>query len=106
MVHKGSDVSIGTQPEEESMQGDQMIETTDYFKAQLQRNYEFQDKGSEAMLLLGMDKLNSLRGTIDGNLIGRDPAHVLKKRLSRKDEFYDLIKDCEHSQHIESKDSK
>ena len=29
VVHKGSDVSIGTQPEEESMQGDQMIETTD-----------------------------------------------------------------------------
>ena len=27
-VHKGSDVSIGTQPEEEGMQGDQMIETT------------------------------------------------------------------------------
>ena len=50
VVHKGSDVSIGTQPEEESMQGDQMIETTDYFKAQLQRNYEFQDKGSKAIL--------------------------------------------------------
>ena len=26
---KGSDVSTGTQPEEERMQGDQMIETTD-----------------------------------------------------------------------------
>ena len=42
----------------------------------MQRNYEFQDKGSEAMLWLGMDKLNSLRGTIDDDLIGRDPAHV------------------------------
>ena len=28
VVHKGSDVSIGTQPEEERMQGDQLIETT------------------------------------------------------------------------------
>ena len=29
VVHKESDVSIGTQPEEERMQGDQIIETTD-----------------------------------------------------------------------------
>ena len=29
MVHKGSDVSIGTQPEEESMQIPWIIETTD-----------------------------------------------------------------------------
>ena len=29
VVHKGSDVSIGTQPEEERMQGDRSIETTD-----------------------------------------------------------------------------
>ena len=29
VVHTGSDVSIGTQPEEERMQGDQIIETTD-----------------------------------------------------------------------------
>ena len=29
VVHKGSDVSIGTQLEEERMQGDQIIETTD-----------------------------------------------------------------------------
>ena len=29
VVHKGYDVSIGTQPEEERMQGDQIIETTD-----------------------------------------------------------------------------
>ena len=28
-VHNGADVSIGTQPEEERMQGDQTIETTD-----------------------------------------------------------------------------
>jgi len=28
VVHKGSDVSIGTQLEEERMQGDQIIETT------------------------------------------------------------------------------
>ena len=29
VVHKGSDVSIGTQPKEERMQGDQTIESTD-----------------------------------------------------------------------------
>ena len=29
VVQKGSDVSIGTQPKEERMQGDQIIETTD-----------------------------------------------------------------------------
>ena len=29
VVHKGSDVSIGTQPEEERMQGDRIIETTE-----------------------------------------------------------------------------
>ena len=52
MVHKGSNVSIGTQPEEESMQGDQMIETTDYFKAQLQRKYHLQIRGSEANALI------------------------------------------------------
>ena len=32
VVHKGSDVSIGTQLEEERMQGDQIIETSDYSK--------------------------------------------------------------------------
>ena len=53
-----------------------MIETTDYFRAHLQKNYEFREKESEAMLWLGMDKLNSLRGTNDDDLIGRDPAHV------------------------------
>ena len=52
MVHKGSDVSIGTQPEEERMQGDQIIESTDYFKAQMQMNYDFQIKGSEANALI------------------------------------------------------
>ena len=29
VVHKGSDVSVSTQLEEERMQGDQIIETTD-----------------------------------------------------------------------------
>ena len=29
VVHKGSNVSIGTQPEEERMQGDHIIERTD-----------------------------------------------------------------------------
>ena len=29
MVHNGADVSIGTQPEGETMQGDQTIETTE-----------------------------------------------------------------------------
>ena len=42
----------------------------------MQKNYDFQIKGSEAMLRLGMDKLSSLRGTIGGNLIGQEPAHI------------------------------
>ena len=52
VVHKGSDVSISTQPEEERMQGDQTIETTDNSQAQMQRNYDFQIKGSEANALI------------------------------------------------------
>ena len=71
VVHKEYDVSIGTQPEEERMQGDRIIETTDELEVQLHKNYEFPVKGSEATLWLGMDKLKSLRGTFDYHLIGR-----------------------------------
>ena len=52
MVHKGSDVSIGTQTEEESMQGGRVIETTDKFKAHMERNYDFQNGGSEVEALI------------------------------------------------------
>ena len=48
VVHKGSDVSISTQPEEEGTKGHQIIETTDQFRSQMQRNYHFQIKGLEA----------------------------------------------------------
>ena len=52
MVLKGSDVSIGTQPEEKPMQRHCIIETTNYFKAQKQRNCDFQINGSEANALI------------------------------------------------------
>ena len=88
------------------MQGDQMIETTDYFKAQLQRNYEFQDKGSKAILWLRTYKLNSLRGTIDDNLIGRDPAHVYNGVWAGKIIWKDqLMIVCIHT-HVDSIGSK
>ena len=45
-------MSIGTHSEEERMQGDQIIETTDKFEAQIQRNYDFQIKGSKANALI------------------------------------------------------
>ena len=50
----------------------------------MQRNYEFQDKGSEAMLLLGMDKLNSLRGTNDDDLIVE--IQLMLKMMSEPEE--------------------
>ena len=51
-IHNGADVSIGTQSEEERMQRHQIIETTDQFKAQKKRNYDFQFNGSEANTLI------------------------------------------------------
>ena len=44
-------MSIGTQPEEERMQGGQVIETTDQIKAQMQWNYDSQIGASEAEAL-------------------------------------------------------
>ena len=52
MVHKGSDVSIGTQLEEESMQRPWIIETTKLLRAQSQRNYDLQSEGSETDALI------------------------------------------------------
>ena len=76
VVLKGSDVSIGTQQEEEIMQWSQTTETTDWFKAQMQKNYDFQSRDQKQTLWLRIDKLNRLRGTFDDNLIGWEPAHV------------------------------
>ena len=42
----------------------------------MQRNCDFQIKGSEANALNKDGMLSRLRDTINGNLIGRDPAHV------------------------------
>ena len=50
----------------------------------MQRNYEFQDKGSEAMLWLGMDKLNSRR--VQSTTIGlvENQFQLKEWQLSRK----------------------
>ena len=50
----------------------------------MQRNYEFQDKGSEAMLWLGMDKLNSLM--VQSTTIGlvENQFQLKELQLSRK----------------------
>ena len=51
-VHKGSDVSIGTQREEERMQGDLIIEQLTNSKLNCKGIYDFQIKGSEANALI------------------------------------------------------
>ena len=50
----------------------------------MQRNYDFQIKGSEAMLWLGMDKLNSLR--VQSTTIGlvENQFQLKEWKLSRK----------------------
>ena len=48
MVYNGVVAGIGTLSEEEGTKGHQIIETTDQFRSQMQRNYHFQIKGSEA----------------------------------------------------------
>ena len=50
VVLKGSDVSIDTQPEEDTMPGDHTIETTDLFKAQMQKNYDFRPRDRKQTL--------------------------------------------------------
>ena len=51
-IHNRADVSIGTHPEEERMQGGQIIEATDEFRVQLQMNYDSQIKGSKSNALI------------------------------------------------------
>ena len=52
MVFKGSDVSIGTQPEEERMQGDPIREQLTNSKLNCKGIYDFQIKGSEEIVLI------------------------------------------------------
>ena len=52
MVHNGADVSIGTLPVEERMQGHQIIEHLNVSMLRYQRNYDFQIEGSEADALI------------------------------------------------------
>ena len=52
MVHNGADVSIGTLPVEERMQGHQIIEHLNDPTLRYQRNYDFQIEGSEADALI------------------------------------------------------
>ena len=51
-VHSGADVSIGTQPVEERMQGHQIIEHLNDSMLSYQRNYDSQIEGSEADALI------------------------------------------------------
>ena len=51
-VHNGDDVSIGTLPVEERMQGHQIIEHLNDSMLRYQRNYDFQIEGSEANALI------------------------------------------------------
>ena len=72
----------------------------------MQRNYDFQIKGSEAMFCLGMDKLNSLR--VQSTTIGlvENQFQLKEWKLSRKGKFIRINDDCVYPQHIESTDSK
>ena len=51
-VDSGADVSIGTQPEEERMQGHHIIEHLNDSMLRYQRNYDFQIEGSEEDALI------------------------------------------------------
>ena len=52
VVRKGSDVNIGTQSEEEGMQKNQFMETSEYAKAWIWRVYDPKIGGSEAEALI------------------------------------------------------
>ena len=64
----------------------------------MQRNYDFQIKGSEAMLWLGRDKLNSLR--VQSTTIGlvENQFQLKEWKLSRKGKFIRINDDCVYSQ--------
>ena len=51
-VHSEADVSIGTQPVQERMQGHQIIGHLNDSMLRYQRNYDFQIEGSEADALI------------------------------------------------------
>ena len=51
-VDSGADVSSGTQPVEERMQGHHIIEHLNDSMLRYQRNYDFQIEGSEADALI------------------------------------------------------
>ena len=51
-VQNGADVSIGTQSEEEEMQRHRIIEHLNNSMLREQRNYDFQNEGSEADALI------------------------------------------------------
>ena len=52
MVHSEANVSIDTQPEEERMQGDPIIEQMTNSKLNCKGIYDFQIKGSKANVLI------------------------------------------------------
>jgi hypothetical protein len=51
-IHNRADVSIGTQSEEERMQSHQIQENLNSLMLKIQRNYDFQNEGSEAGALI------------------------------------------------------
>ena len=74
MALKGSDVSIGTQPEEETMQRHWITETTTNSKLKSKGILISKSRDHKQTLWLRMDKFNRLRRTIDDNLVGQEPA--------------------------------
>ena len=52
VIHNGADMSIGTPSEEESMHEHHIVEHRNNSMLRSQRNYNFQNKGSEAVALI------------------------------------------------------
>jgi hypothetical protein len=51
-IHSGADVSIGTQSEEEECRGIKFKKQLNSLMLKIQRNYDFQNEGSEADALI------------------------------------------------------
>ena len=62
------------------MQEDQIVETTDWFKAQKEKEFMISKSRDQKQTLWlkkdKMSKLNRLRGAPDQTLIGKEPAHI------------------------------
>ena len=92
MVHKGSEVSIGTQPEEESMQRPWIIEKLSNLELDCKGIMIYKAKDQKQTLWSRMDKFNRHRGTINDNLIGENQ---LTFQMTSKPEGWILGSDWE-----------